>query len=59
VRKSYSQLEKRPPKLYIVTVINKTEEAKLNNNIDNFIIFTTFTKGFTSEKEAKKAQKAR
>lgn len=59
IRNKYTKLEKRPKKLFVVSLLSKEEEEKLKNNQDNFIIFTSFVKGFTNEKEANKARKAK
>lgn len=45
-------MTKRPSKLYLVVELNDEERNKLGENKDNYMVFTTFVKGYTSEGKA-------
>ena len=49
---TYKEMSKMPSKLYIVVELNDEERTKLGENKDNYMVFTTFVKGYTSEGKA-------
>lgn len=54
---SYKKKPKKVGELYMVIIPNADEFDKFKNNLNNYIIFTSFTKAFTTEKAAKKVMK--
>lgn len=52
-------MKKKASELFIVIDLNEDEMENLQQSKNDFIIFTTFVKGYTSEKEAQKEFKKR